>query len=72
MKKISKQFACILVCIFGLLAVPAYAVTDYSSLTNAVTFSEVTVAILATFGVIVGFYVILKGARFILHAVKGA
>ncbi|MDO9141754.1 MAG: hypothetical protein Q7U38_15655 [Methylobacter sp.] len=72
MKHIVKPGLAFLVFVLGLLALPAQAATDYSALTNAVTFEDVVVPILAIFAVILGFYIVIKAAKFILGAVKGA
>ncbi|TJY55758.1 hypothetical protein E4T66_20470 [Sinimarinibacterium sp. CAU 1509] len=52
--------------------VPAFAVTDYSSLTTAVDWADVGTALLAVGVAIIGIVVVMKGIKMIVRAVKGA
>lgn len=58
----------------GAAVSPAFAVapTTVTELANSVNFAEVGTGILAVAGVVITVYVIWKGAKFVLRAVKGA
>lgn len=45
---------------------------DLTSLTTAVDFGTVTTALLGVAAAIIGVYIAWKGAKMVLHAVKGA
>jgi len=45
---------------------------DFSSLTNSIDFSPVSIAILAIAGSLITLYACYAGARFVLRMVKGA
>lgn len=61
----------------GLVAVstaPAVALAappDLTPLTSAVDFSTVGTAIMSVAGLVIGVYIIWRGAKFVLAAVKG-
>lgn len=50
----------------------ALAATDYSSLTDAVDWSDVGAALLAVGAAIVGVMVVFKGIKLVVRAVKSA
>lgn len=50
----------------------ALAQTDYSTLTDAVDWSDVSVALLAVGAAIVTIMVVFKGIKLVVRAVKGA
>lgn len=57
----------------GGAVVPAFAAgPDLSSLTAAVDFGTVTTAILGVSAAIIVVYIAWKGAKMVIHAVKGA
>ena len=72
MKKITQKIlSAIALLAFGISQ--SYAVEpDYSGLTAAASFENAIAAILAVFGVVVALYVIIKGAKLVLSAIKGA
>lgn len=45
--------------------------TTLASLTSGISFADVTTGILAVASLMVGVYVTWKGAKMIIHAVKG-
>lgn len=54
------------------VGINSYAVgTDLTSLTTAVDFSTVITAILAVAAIMVGVYVVWKGAKMVISAVRG-
>lgn len=53
---------------FGVFA----AGPDYTTLTASVNFSDVITALLAVAASIIAVYIAWKGAKLIIHAVKGA
>lgn len=53
---------------FGAMAAPP----DFSTLTSAVDFTTVGTAILAVFASIVGVYLLWKGGKMVLSALRGA
>ncbi len=53
-------------------AASAAAPTTIAELASSVSFTDVATGILAVAGVVITLYVIWKGARFVLQAVKGA
>lgn len=50
----------------------AAAPTTVTELANSVSFTDVAGGILAVAGVVITLYVTWKGAKFVIHAVKGA
>jgi hypothetical protein len=50
----------------------AVAPTTVTELASSVSFTDVGLAILAVAGVVITLYVVWKGAKFVLRAVKGA
>ena len=55
-----------------LVATTAQAVTDYSSITDAVDWTDVGTALLAVGAAIVGITVVMKGIKLVTRSVKGA
>lgn len=53
-------------------AAHAVAPTTVGELATAVSFADVGLAILAVAGTVITLYVIWKGAKFVIRAVKGA
>lgn len=50
----------------------AMAQTDYSTLTDAVDWTDVGTALLAVGAAIIGIFVVFKGIKLVTRAVKGA
>jgi len=69
-KKLSAVF---LAAVAGLFALPAFAVppTTIGELTTAISFADVGLGILAVAALMIGVYVIWKGAKMVVQAVKG-
>ncbi len=63
----------VLTFLVGLLgSVQAFAVSQYDGLTAAASFTEAITAILAVFAVMASLYVVVKGGKMIIAAIKGA
>lgn len=56
----------------GLMATTIMARADYSAITAAVDWSDVTTAVGVVFAAIAGVYVFFKGGKKLLSAIKGA
>jgi hypothetical protein len=50
----------------------ATAPTTIGELASSVSFSDVGLAILAVAGAVITLYMVWKGSKFVIHAVKGA
>lgn len=57
--------------ILGGAGVSAFAY-DYSQMTNSIDWTSVTTACMTVFVAIIGVTVAIKGAKMVLHVVKGA
>ena len=70
---LKKLFAVVLAAVAGLFASSAFAVapTTIGELTTAISFADVGLGILAVAALMIGVYVIWKGAKMVIHAVKG-
>lgn len=66
-------FAVVFAAIAGLFAVPAFALAPatLADLTTGISFADVSLGILAVAALMIGVYVIWKGAKMVIHAVKG-
>lgn len=75
MKAIQKRLAVLSAASAGLVAAgsaSAAAPTTVSELATSVDFTTVGAGILAVAGTVIALYVIWKGAKFVISAVKGA
>jgi len=74
--KTKQMLFAILALALGLIGASAHAADptpiDYSLLTNQITFASVSLALLGVAGSIAGVYILWKGAKMILGAIRGA
>lgn len=66
-------FAVLFAAVAGLLSVSAFALppTTVGELTTGISFADVSLGILAVAALMIGVYVVWKGAKMVIHAVKG-